>query len=257
MVSGGLIFDVLGEHAFATVGVCDRDATEDPRGTVARHVGRGTNEAVLSDEVRQVHADFGIEPPFGRQLRHRTGHVEGPEWIRDLIRVAPEPAELPLINRVDDAVGAEDLRIEQRMLDRHVLPQQHAVAIDASARHAIQPLRDVDPLDLERRFSTRRDIDRFAAIAEPVFRELISVTSHVEESLLPEETRLVDRCETVAVGEKDDVVRRLQLDERHAAAGIFINDLEREGLFGAEGRNIQRECDTAYNELRESHGHPS
>ncbi len=218
-----------GEHAlFASFVLHDEDAV-DPEEFLPLALEQSAAEAILPDEVRQVHADIRRQPAFARQFACRTGREELSERIGLAIGVAPEPPVLALVRRELDGVLPGDVRVEQRLFDRRRLAQDHAVAVDAFPANAIQPLGLVHALDLERGRSAGRQIDRAAAKAEAVGGELVAVAGDGEIDLPAEQRRIIDRDPAGGVGDEQDVADGLQFHQRHAATGLFVDDLNAEG----------------------------
>ena len=125
------------------------------------------------------------------------------------------------------------------MFDRHRQPGEHAVAIDALAGHAVEPLGNVDPLELERGAAAGRHPQGLAAIAEAVGGELVAVAGDVEEDVLIGKARLIDGRDAGAIGVVPDLVHGAQLNERHAAAGGLVDHADGEVLAGG-GRGRER-----------------
>ena len=124
---------------------------------------------------------------------------------------------------------------------------QHAVAIDPGPGDAIEPLGDVEPADLDSRRSALGDLEGLAPIAEVVLGELVAVTRDEEEHLAVEQAGLVEGDHAVTVGDVADLVDRLELDQRHAAARRLVDDLDAEDARAAgpagqagRGRRVRR-----------------
>ena len=136
------------EHSLAARGHPSRTVSPEIQVGPSPGIGAvGRAKPLLVDEVGQVDACLGLEPAAAGQLRGRPRDVEIAERIVGTIRVAPEPVDLPLKDRVHDAVLAEDLTVQQRLANRHFVAGQHAVAIDSLAGHSIQPASDIVPVD--------------------------------------------------------------------------------------------------------------
>ena len=177
---------VAGEQPLTPIGIAQDDGSENPRRSVTGHLGDGLGEPVVAREVIEINSNCRTEPPLKRQLGSGSRHLEISERITQTVGVAPEPVQVTAIERRDDAVRSGNLRVEQRPLNRRGLSQQHTVGIDPRASHTIQPLGNVEPPQLQSCLATRLDHDRPASIAEPILGELIPVTAHVKEDVLPE-----------------------------------------------------------------------
>ena len=75
--------------------------------------------------------------------------------------------------------------------------------------------------------------------AEAVLAELIAVALDREMDPLIHQARLIERDQAGRVGDVRDAAGRRQLDQRHAAAGLLIDDFDREGL--SDGGDRQHE----------------
>src|SRR5438128_1130217 len=78
--------------------------------------------------------------------------------------------------RLDHAVGAYDRGVENRLTQRRRVANQGAVGIDAATGDTIEPLRNVEPFDVQRRRACFFGLQGLAAIAEAVFGELVAMT---------------------------------------------------------------------------------
>ena len=74
--------------------------------------------------------------------------------------------------------------------------------------------------------------------AEPVLGILVAVALDAEEHPPVHQARFVEGDVAVAVGVVADVVGGLKLDQRHAASGLVVDDLDLEVLFGRCGRQL-------------------
>ena len=106
------------------------------------------------------------------------------------------------------------------------MPREHAVAINAVARDAIQPFCDVQPLDLDRRSAATSWLQLHASVAKHVLRIFVAVAANVEVNLLSGQPRLVEGNDPIAVGPPTCFVHGLELDQRHAAARLFVHHRE-------------------------------
>src|SRR5690606_33968866 len=127
-----------------------------------------------------------------------------------------------------DAVRSDHLRVESRPPRRDRLAREDAIAIDPVAGDAIETLGDVDPSNLDARAASRLRVEAAAAKSETIGRKLVAVAADVEEHRLAEETGLIERDDALRVGDVADASRRLELDERHAAARRRIDDFDDE-----------------------------
>ena len=176
----------------------------------------------------EIDAGLRVEAAVRRQFGDGAGNVEIAERIAGPIGVAPEPVDLAAMDRVEHAVGAEDLAVQHRLFQRGFVADQHAVGVDAAAGEAVEAFGDVDAMDLQRRGAACRDVERGAAEAEAVCWELVAVAGDVEENVLVHQPRLAEGDDAVAVGEIAKVVDGAQLDQRHAAARLVVHHFDGE-----------------------------
>ncbi len=139
-------------------------------------------------------------------------------------------------------VLAGDLAASKRFGEGRRLAQEHAVAVDPLARHAIEPLGDVHARKADLRPPARLGRERHAGVAEAVLSEGVTVAPDGEEDRLPHEARLVEGDPAAAVRHEDHPVDRLQFHERHAAPRRLVdgaNAEARAGLGGATNRQAE------------------
>jgi hypothetical protein len=132
------------------------------------------------------------------------------------------------------------LRVDRRHVRRRLTAGEHGVAVDALAGDTVQPLGDVRPLDLQRRRRTGPGLDSGAGVAEAVAGKLITEARDVEEDLLAHQAGLVEGDQAVAVGVVADAVNGLELDQRHAAAGLLVDDFDHVRRAGRRGSRMRR-----------------
>jgi hypothetical protein len=73
-------------------------------------------------------------------------------------------------------------------------------------------------------------------LAQSVLRELVSVAGDVEEHVMVDQPGLANRGDPIAVGDERHAVDRSKLDQRHATAGLLINDVDGKAAGGRPGR---------------------
>src|SRR5207302_1962539 len=76
----------------------------------------------------------------------------------------------------------------------------------------------------------RPGLERHSAVAEPILRVLVTVALDVEVDLEPDQPRLVEGHDAMAVGHVPDLFDRAELDQRDATSRLVIDDLDPEGL---------------------------
>ena len=116
------------------------------------------------------------------------------------------------------------------------------------AGDAVQPLGDVQPLDLQLRGPAGLGLQDDAPDAEAVLGELVAVGRDAEEDLLAHQSRLVERDQAGGVGVVAVAVGGLELDHRHAAAGLLVDDLDGEVAAG-----VRRRGDAGSSPARQRH----
>ena len=228
------------EHPLARLAILEDDQSRDPGRALAGHRGRRAGEPLVVEEVAQVDADLGLEPPLAGQVGGGARHMKVAERIVGSVGVAPEPVDLPLVDRVHHAVLAEDLAVQERLADRHGIAGQHAVAIDARSGDAVEPAGDVEPADHDVGRTSLGHFEGLAAIAEAVFVDFVAVAGDREKDLAVEEAGLVEGHDAVAVGNIANLVDRLELDQGDAAAGPFLDDVDAENARAGARRRVGR-----------------
>ena len=69
--------------------------------------------------------------------------------ILQTARISPEPVDPISFHDGLNRILSGDGGVEQRLLDRDILAQLDAVAVDSRSGDPIKPLGDIDPFDLE------------------------------------------------------------------------------------------------------------
>ncbi len=88
--------------------------------------------------------------------------------------------------------------------------------------------------------SPRADGSALPAIPEAVLGELAAVAPNVEEDRLIHQARFFKCRDPITVGNEPGIVHRLELDERDATTGLFVNNLDREKPAGPRVGRDQR-----------------
>src|SRR5262249_11495643 len=120
-----------------------------------------------------------------------AGHGEVAQGVSEPAGIAVEPVEPALVDRVEDAILAGHLGVEQRLGGRGLAAEQDGVAIDAVAGDPVQALGDVQPPDLEFHGPAGLGLQDHATDAESVPGELVTVGRDAEEDPPAHQSRLV------------------------------------------------------------------
>ena len=104
-----LDLDVGGVKPFAAVRVRQRDQRGQPRRPLAGHSGRLLRQTFAVREVVEIDAGLRVEPALRRQGGDGARHVKEAKRIGRPVGVAPEPVDFAAIERVQHAVGTENL----------------------------------------------------------------------------------------------------------------------------------------------------
>src|SRR5882762_2019930 len=115
-----------------------------------------------------------------------------------------------------------------------------AVAIDPLAGDAIQPLSNVQSLQLDGRAGSRRQLQLHPAEPKKILRIFVAVTPDMKEHLLLHQPWLVEGDDPVAVRPPTRVVDCLQLHQRYSAPRLLIDDRDFEILLRGRRRAPQR-----------------
>ena len=104
------------------------------------------DKTILAGEIMQIKANGRIN--FIRQHAwSRRSWKNCPERRTARSGVAVKPIELAAIDGVENAVLAGDFRVEQRLGDGRLEPEQYRVAINALAGDAVKAFGDVEAFD--------------------------------------------------------------------------------------------------------------
>src|SRR5262249_9718621 len=105
------------------------------------------------------------------------------------------------------------------------------VAIDALASDSVEALGDVCSLDPNGCRGAGLGEQPAATVTETVLRIFVAGSHQEEEDLAVHQTRLVEGGPAGAVGDVNDVVHGLQLNERHPAAATVVHHVDAEIRF--------------------------
>ena len=223
------------------VGVGQRRQRRQPRRPLAGHPGRLLGEALGVEEIVEIDAGFRVEAAVSRQVGNSPRRVEVAQRVGRAVRVAPEPVDFAAKDRVEHRVGAEDLTVQHRRLERRLDAGQQAVRVDSPSGKTVEALGDVDAMDLQPRGAAGRDVQRGPAFAEAVGRVLVAGADDVKVNVGIHQPRFAEGHDAVAVGDVTEGVDGSQFDQRHAAARLVVHHRDGEVAFGVVGFGVQQD----------------
>src|SRR5687768_6639342 len=103
--------------------------------------------------------------------------------------------------------------------------RDNAVPIDSFARHAIQTLRDIGPLHLQRGPAAALDPHGRRGVAEEVWRVQVAVTRYEKVHVAVPESGFVQRDDALAVADETRIARCAELDQRDTSVRTVVHHL--------------------------------
>ncbi len=194
---------------------------DDAFGSLAQRHHRA-GKAALVHEVIERDTRRRVERAR-RQRRSRPAGAEQPERIAHPIGVAPEPVQLSSVrHRLYGILPSNPPRM-CAVRQRHLVAEQHRVAIASFAREPAQPLRNVVPRQPNLRHvpGPRDDPDPSEPEAIAFYR--VPVAADGEVHLASHQPRLVERDAPRVVSDEAQIIDGAQLDQRNAASGVRVD----------------------------------
>ena len=179
----------------------------------------------LQPRVGEVEA---IHDLFGR-LGRGPGCGKVAQGVGQTVVIAVEPICLIAVNGCQNSVLPRYLGVQERLSDGGLVAKQDAVTVDPLAGDTIEPLGEINSLELELRGPAGLDIQGHAPDAETVFGELVAVGRDSDKDPLAHQPRFMKRNH--AGGVRVVVLRAtggLELDHRHPSTGLVVDELDGE-----------------------------
>ena len=197
------VLRVEGEERLLAVRVRHVHQRGQPGGARSGDARHGARVPVRADEVARS------RPARDRASLSGSSEVaplvESSRAMREPGRVAPDPEDAALIDERLHGVLSGHAGVHQRVSDRNREAQADAVAIQAGARHAVEPLRDVEPFERDQRASPgHRHQPRRATRIEGA----VAVAAHLETQRPPHAGEIVEGDHALVVGPVAGAVRR-------------------------------------------------
>src|SRR5690606_23473040 len=104
-------------------------------------------KSLVVGKVRVVNCLIRLCSTLSGQGAGRAGCMEVAEGVANASGVTPEPIDPVSVNRSENAVLTGHARVEQGFRHRSREAEQYGVAVNASARKAIETLGEIDSAD--------------------------------------------------------------------------------------------------------------